>query len=114
MSARQCSRCRVAPMDEHELREHAQAHARAVVTRDWDAAGADIAPEAQDEAAAAGRLLPHPLVGAEVVRAEAAGDHGIAEIAYAGEDDRVVTLRSRWEPRDGRLLIVAVEQRDDA
>jgi hypothetical protein len=101
-------------VDERELRERAQAHARAVVERDWTTAGSDIAPEAQDEAAAAGRLLPHPLAGAEVVRVEADEDHGIAEIAYAGDDDRVVTLRSRWEPRDGSLFIVAVEPRDDA
>jgi molybdopterin-guanine dinucleotide biosynthesis protein A len=93
-------------MDEQQLRDHAQAHGRAVVTGDMPALTEDFAEELRPQMRELAKALPRKMTGAEVTAVEAAEDHGIAEIVYAGDDDRTVTIRSRWEERDGRPRIV--------
>jgi hypothetical protein len=52
-----------------------------------------------------GQILPNPCNTAEVLSVEGADDHTIVYIRYSG-DDKVVTIRSRWEERGGRPMIV--------
>jgi hypothetical protein len=40
-----------------------------------------------------------------VLDVDAAADHAVVHIRYAG-DDKIVTIRSRWEDRGGRPMIV--------
>jgi len=52
-----------------------------------------------------GQILPNPCNTADVLSVEPADDHAIVHVRYTG-DDKVVTIRSRWEERGGTPMIV--------
>ena len=95
-------------MDENAVREHAEAHGRAIETGDLRRAGSDVAEEFQPRLPEVMREMPRRVTSAEVVRVEPAdGDEYFAHIRYAG-DDKEVTLQSRWAERNGRPMIVDI------
>ena len=87
-------------MDTDSVRQHAQAHADAVVRGDMDAVTADFVPELRPQLPELAKGLPQPTTSAEVLSFEDAGDHTSVEIRYSGTQD-AVTIRSRWEEREG-------------
>ena len=95
-------------MEESVVREHAQAHADAMVAGDLARAGGDLTPEAQEAAAGVMRELPRPVETAELVRVEAAGDDGfVSHIRYGG-GGKTVTVEARWADQGGRPRIVGL------
>ena len=92
-------------MEEVPTRKHAEAHAKAVVDGNMDAVAADFVPELRGQAGEIGRQLPQPVEEAEVQRVDVEGDHATVEISYSNDDQRL-TIRTRWEERDGRPMIV--------
>jgi hypothetical protein len=94
-------------MDEAQIRQRAEAHAEAVVDGDLGRAASDLAPEAQKEAAAVMKLIPNPVRSAQVRDVNPEGDALVAGIVYAGPDGELL-VRSRWEVRDGRPMIVSL------
>jgi hypothetical protein len=96
-------------MNEVPVRNHAEAHAKAVVDGDFDAVTADFVEELKPSVGEIGKLLPRPVTDAEVVKVDVGEDESTVEIRYSGEDGAAVTIRSIWEDRDGRPMIVAGE-----
>jgi hypothetical protein len=92
-------------MDQATMQERAEAHGQAVVRGDFDAVAADIIEEMHPQLPAVAELLPQPTTQADVLRCDVEDDHAIVEIRYSN-DDKSITLRSRWEDRDGTVLIV--------
>ena len=93
-------------MDESTVRQHAEAHGRAMVEGDLMRAGGDLTAEAQARARDVMRGLPREIADAEVLTIEAAGGgEYVSRIRYAGEG-RDVTVESRWAEREGRPMIV--------
>jgi hypothetical protein len=95
-------------MDQQVMEQTAEQHAYAVVRGDMHAVAADLAPALRPQLPDVGKQLPQPVKSADVRRVDVRDDHTIVEIEYSG-DDRTVTLRSRWEDRDGGPLIVEVK-----
>ena len=95
-------------MDETTIRDHAQAHADAVVNGDMDALTEDFAEALRPQMRDLARALPRPVTGAEVVSVDAGDPVSVARIRYAGESDGV-TIRSEWQEEDGRPRIVRAE-----
>jgi hypothetical protein len=97
-------------MDTDQVRSFAQAHGEAVVRGDMDAIFADIAPDVQEAFRATGPPpgLPKVVTAAHAAEVEADGDSAVAAIVYTGDDGRVVTVRSRWEPRGERPMITEI------
>jgi hypothetical protein len=54
------------------------------------------------------KLLPLPVKSADVLDVSTEGEEAVARIRYTGESGEA-TLRSRWQERAGRPLIVEVE-----
>lgn len=94
-------------MDEGIVREHAEAHGRAVVSGDLRAAGSDLTTEAQGGAPAIMGQLPSPLTGAEVLKIVGQGSEFVAHIKYSGPSDEKTVL-STWAESDGRPKITAL------
>jgi hypothetical protein len=96
-------------MDTDQVRTHAQAHADAVIRADWDAVFGDFAPEVRQALIDAGPPpgMPEQVTAAEVRRVDDAGANAVVEIYYEGSESRV-TVRSEWEDRGGRPMIVTV------
>jgi hypothetical protein len=96
-------------MDTDQVRTHAQAHADAVIRADWDAVFGDFAPEVRQALVDAGPPpgMPERVTAAEVRRVDDAGANALVEIYYEGAESHV-TVRSEWEDRDGRPMIVTV------
>ncbi len=92
-------------MDEGKVREHAEEHGRAVERGDMDAVAGDLIEDLHPQLPVIGQILPNPTNTAEVLSVEGADDHAIVHIRYTG-DDKTVTIRSRWEDREGRPMIV--------
>jgi hypothetical protein len=92
-------------MDEAQMREVAEEHGRAVERGDMAAVQNDLIEDLHPQLPMIGQILPNPCNTAEVLSVEGADDHTIVYIRYSG-DDKVVTIRSRWEERGGRPMIV--------
>ena len=92
-------------MDEGQMREVAEEHGRAVERGDMAAVQNDLIEDLHPQMPVIGEILPNPTNSAEVLSVEPADDHTVVHIRYSG-DDKVVTIRSRWEERDGRPMIV--------
>ena len=92
-------------MDEVPTRNHAKAHAKAVVDGDMDAVTADFAPDLRDQVPEIAKALPQPVTDAEVLKVDMEEDHATVRIRYSNEDEKV-TIQTRWEEFDGRPLIV--------
>ena len=95
-------------MDQQAMEQTAEQHAYAVVRGDMRAVAADLVPALRPQLPEVGKQLPQPCTSADVRRVDARDDHTIVEIEYSG-DDKTITLRSRWEERDGGPLIVEVK-----
>ena len=94
-------------MDQAQMERSTEAHGQAVVRGDMDAVVADIAEELHPHVPEVAGLLPQPTTEALVTSLDVQDDHAIAEIHYSN-DEAAVTLRSRWEERDGRPVIIEV------
>ncbi|HET7481873.1 MAG TPA: hypothetical protein VFK89_03335 [Actinomycetota bacterium] len=92
-------------MDESTVREHAEAHGRAMVEGDMRRAGGDLSPEAQKQAPAVMSNFPKRVESAEVVSLSVEGEAAVTQALYKGEG-KDVTVEARWEERDGRPKIV--------
>ena len=92
-------------MDESTIRERAEAHSQAILAGDIPRAASDLSPEAMENSGAVMRAMPRPVVGAEVISAEADGDAVVCKIRYAGEDSEVL-VASRWGDVAGETKIV--------
>jgi hypothetical protein len=93
-------------MDQASVEQHAEDHAQAVVQGDMDAVIADFIPEMRAGVPELAKALPQPVNTAEVLSVEMADDDGaIVHVRYSG-DESSLTIRTRWEDRQGRPLIV--------
>jgi hypothetical protein len=92
-------------MDESTVREHAEAHGRAVVAGDLRTAGSDLTPEAASQAPGVMGKLPRPTTGAEVLEVSMEDDRAVVSVLYKGSDAGT-TVISTWVDRDGRPMIV--------
>jgi hypothetical protein len=95
-------------MDEARTREHVQGHAEAVERGDMDAVVADFSEELQPQVPEIAKALPQPVTSAQVLSLEVDDDESVAVIRYSG-DTGEVTIRSRWQDRGGRPVVVAAE-----
>jgi hypothetical protein len=89
------------------MKQAAEEHGQAVVRGDMDAVVADIAEELHPGLPEVAGLLPQPTEYAEVLALDVQADHATCAIRYSN-NQKSITLRSRWEDRDGRPLIVQV------
>jgi 5,10-methenyltetrahydromethanopterin hydrogenase len=94
-------------MDEVPTRNHAEAHAKAVVDGDMDTVTNDFVPEMRDGIGDVAQKLPQPTTDAEIERFEMEDDHAVVQIRYSN-DDGSLTITTRWEEHDGRPMIVEV------
>ncbi len=92
-------------MQEVATRNHAEAHAKAVLNGDIDAVTADFVPNLRGQAGEIAQQLPQPVTHAEVQKVDVEDDHATVEIQYSN-DDQSLTIRTRWEEVDGRPMIV--------
>jgi hypothetical protein len=95
-------------MDENQVRERAEEHAKSVERGDLAAVTADFVPDMQPHVPEIAKGLPSPTNSADVLSVQVEGDHAVVRIRYTG-DDGAVTIQTRWEDHDGRPLIVAGE-----
>ncbi len=91
-------------MDEATVREHAEAHARAVKDGDLKSAGSDLTRESARQAPDVMGSIPSPVSSAEVKEIRQEGEDFVAVIVYSHEDV-AATVESRWAERDGRPKI---------
>lgn len=96
-------------MDEAPTRKHVEAHAKAVVDGDMDSVVNDIVPDLRQGAQDIAGKLPQPTEDAEIEKFEMEDGHAIAQIRYSNERESLA-LRSRWEERDGRPMIVELNE----
>jgi hypothetical protein len=94
-------------MDRADVEQRAEEHGQAIVRGDMDAVMADIAKELHPGVPQVAGLLPQPTTNADVVSVDVQDDHAICDIRYSN-DQQSITMRSRWEDRDGRPRIVEV------
>ncbi len=94
-------------MDETTVKEHAQAHADAVVSGDLRQAATDLAEGVQEVAGQVMRGLPRPVTEADIENVTSSGEEATVLIKYSGAVSSVV-VESRWAERDGRPKIVGL------
>ena len=87
------------------IREHAEAHARAMEEGDLRRAASDLTEEARGAAGVVMAEMPNPVESAEVLSVETSGDEGVVCIRFSGADS-ATTVESRWAEREGRPMIV--------
>jgi hypothetical protein len=95
-------------MDEATIRDYVQKHADAVVRGDMDTVVADCAEELRPHVPQLAQALPMPVTKAEVLSVDVGDPVSVAMIRYSGSSGDV-TLRSEWQDRGGRPLIVHAE-----
>jgi hypothetical protein len=95
-------------MDEAETVQRVREHAEAVERGDMEAAGADFVEELQAQVPQIAQTLPLPVTSAAVVSLDIGDSESVAVIRYVG-DSGEITVRTRWQDRDGRPMIVAGE-----
>lgn len=94
-------------MDDQTVRPYAEAHGAAVLAGDTAHVLADFDPDLHPRLGLVGAALPQPTTGAEVVSIEPGEQAAVVLIRYSGADSNTV-VRSVWEDRGGRPLIVEV------
>lgn len=92
-------------MDEQSVREHAEAHAKAVVAGDNNRAGSDLNKQGMGEVGPVMKALPREMTSGEIDAVEADGDAYLVKIRYRGTDDQEVVVQSRWVEEEGRPKI---------
>ena len=95
-------------MDENTIRQHADAHAQAVVAGDLRKASSDLNDAAKQQAPTVMKSLPRPTTSASVEDVTTEGDAVVARILYAGTDSKA-TVASRWVEENGRPVITSLE-----
>jgi hypothetical protein len=96
-------------MDEARTRDHIDEHADAVVRGDMDAIVADFSEDLRPGVPhIVQNVLPQPVTAAEVRNVDVGDSETVATIRYSG-DTGEVTIRSRWQERAGRPVIVHAE-----
>ncbi|MDQ4095649.1 MAG: hypothetical protein M3174_05535 [Actinomycetota bacterium] len=95
-------------MDANKVREHADAHAQAVVAGDLRKAASDLSDNAKQQAPTVMKALPRPATSASVEDVTAEGDALVARILYEGENSKA-TVASRWVEENGRPVIASLE-----
>lgn len=100
-------------MDESTVREHAEAHGRAVVEGDLRRAAGDLTDEVRATAGDVMARLPRPLTGVEVASVEPSGDDYLARIRYSGESE-ARTVEARWTDAGDRPKIAELSVVEDS
>jgi hypothetical protein len=92
-------------MDEHAVREHAQAYCDALIDGDIDRATSQLSNELRSNLGQVLALLPLPLTEASVEAVDKTGSGYLAVLHLVGGTDDV-RLQTRWKDRDGQPTIV--------
>jgi hypothetical protein len=92
-------------LDEQAVREHAQAHADALLAGDIGKASGEMSPELQRSLGPIVAMLPMPMSEASIesVDSTPTGYKVVLHLVGEGGDLR---LETRWKERDGRPTIV--------
>ena len=94
----------MASMNESDARQYGEAHAAALLARDFKHLGDDIDPSARDAVGALAKELPNPIVSARVDVRAVSEDHAVLRIEYVG-DNESTTLESTWRQSGDRYRI---------
>ena len=92
-------------MDEQAVREHAQAHADALLAGDIGKASGEMSPELQRNLGPIVAMLPMPMTEASIESVESTPTGYKVVLHLVGEGDEL-RLETRWKDRDGRPTIV--------
>jgi hypothetical protein len=95
-------------MDEATVKEHAEAHGRAMAGGDVNRAAQDLTDEGRAQAGPVMKALPRPITGAQVQEVTTVGDEFVVNILYSGSDSEV-TVESRWADVGGKPMIVGLK-----
>jgi hypothetical protein len=92
-------------MDEEAVREHAQAHADALLSGDIGKAAESMSRELQQSLGPIVSMLPMPMTEASIESIESTPTGYKVVLHLVGEGD-TLRLETRWKDRDGRPTIV--------
>jgi hypothetical protein len=95
-------------LDEDKVREHAEAHGRAIVAGDLARAAGDLDEGVKAKAPSIMKRLPRPVTASEITSIVAGADAFVVHTRYEG-DEGATTVESRWAEVGGRPLIVALD-----
>jgi hypothetical protein len=95
-------------MNDSTVREHAEAHGRAIAAGDFAGAASDLDEAARAKAPAVMKLLPRPVTAADVTSVEPAADSFVVLTRYTGDGGAAV-VKATWIEVDGRPRIVDIE-----
>jgi len=94
-------------MNEHNVRERADAHGRATVAGDLKTASSYLDKSAYAAAGEVMKKMPGGLSDAEVTAAEQQGDRWLVTIRYSGSGGST-EVESTWAETDGEAKIVGL------
>ena len=92
-------------MDEQAVREHAQAHADALLAGDIGKASEQMSKELHATLGQFAAMLPMPMTEASIESVESTPTGYKVILHLVGEGD-TLRLETRWKDRDGRPTIV--------
>lgn len=92
-------------MDEHGVREHAQAHADALLAGDIGKASEQMSKELHSTLGQFPSMLPMPMTEASSASVESTPTGCRVVLHLVGEGD-TLRLETRWKDRDGQPTIV--------
>jgi hypothetical protein len=92
-------------MDEQAVREHAQAHADALLAGDIGKAAEEMSRELRQNLGPIVAMLPMPMTEASIESIESTPTGYKVVLHLVGEGD-TLRLETRWKDRDGRPTIV--------
>jgi hypothetical protein len=96
-------------MDEGVVREHAQAHAQAVMDGDNNRAGSDLAQSAMAGVGPVMKAMPNPITSVDIASVQAEGEAVQVTIRYRGAEDAETVVHSRWVDEGGRPKIAELK-----
>jgi len=99
-------------MDDHAVREHAEAYCTALLAGDIGRSAEQMSRELRSNLGPIVAMLPFPLTEASVESVAMAGHGWLAVLRLVGEH-QTVRLETRWKDRDGRPTIVEVSHIPD-
>jgi hypothetical protein len=92
-------------MDEQAVREHAEAHAKALLAGDIGQAAQEMSKELRSNLGPVVAMLPMPLTEASVESVTMTKTGYLAVLRLVGET-QTIRLETRWKDRDGRPTMV--------
>ncbi|MEX0710658.1 MAG: hypothetical protein WD116_05575 [Chloroflexota bacterium] len=92
-------------MDEHAVREHAEAYCNALLASDIGRSAEEMSKELRANLGSIVGMLPLPLTEASIESIESTPTGYKAAIRLVGEHD-TIRLETRWKDRDGRPTMV--------